>query len=337
MEFVNSTFNTTSNLTDIPTPGKSMVPLLFTRTSVLIKFTIAVIMVIIGVPGNAFMSFIIWKTPRLRSRTNVLIGWLTLADLISCISVTLFVAVYQILAFVIYNNPCRYVMVIGLSFTWMKFAPYSGAGILVSIAADRYVAIAHPLHYEQWITERWTTVSVILSWSFGTTICFIDAVYLYKVDFSSCANPYSLVMQAVLDGGLFAVTSTTLMVVYGKLFKIARDQKLKIDATHTSSSDHQTMENIGKFKTELKATRITALILGSNVALWLPYTLGRILQGTGDIRVYTQYLIDVGFSIGSFNYSMDWFIYGISNREFRLAMKTYMKKFFGTGNSEFKE
>ena len=93
--------NDTMELTTaIPPNGTSygaeiipVVPLLFTKTSVTIKFCILILMVIIGIPGNAFMTYVIWKTPQLRSRTNILLAWLTIADILVLLTVNLFTAI----------------------------------------------------------------------------------------------------------------------------------------------------------------------------------------------------------------------------------------------------
>ena len=149
------------------------------------------LMVILGTPGNAFMAYTIWKTPHLRSRTNILLAWLNVLDIITGFTTTLFIATYQFLIFVQSNNICNYTRLVGASYTFIKNSIFAVDGIMISIAVDRYIAIVHPLHYQNWITEKWARNSVIISLLFGLSIGLSFAFYLTRVDFTTCALPYS--------------------------------------------------------------------------------------------------------------------------------------------------
>ena len=300
--------------------------ILFSKTSVTITFCVLVLLVLIGTTGNAFMAHTIWKTPQLRSRTNILLGWLTISDIVSGFTGTLFIAVGQLCIFVLSNNPCNYTKLLGASYTFTKTSILSSQAIMISIAVDRYVAIFHPFHYYSWITDRWVKTSVIISFASGLSIGFANAIYLVsKVDFTSCANPYSVVMQQIIDNGAYAIVSMVLIVVYGRIFKIAIAQRSKIDVIVASSIVGHSNNGIGSVRKEWKAVRTTALIIGWYVLLWFPYEVGRIMQGLGDTSSAVQIINAIGLCMGLANHACGWIIYGTSSREFREALVANLK------------
>ena len=292
--------------------------LLLTKTAVIIKCCIVMLIVLIGIPGNGFMVYVIWKTQQLRNGTNILLAWFTISDMISCVFTSLFVAIYQLIAFVVFSKPCLFVYIYGYSYIWIKTGPGSGAAMMLAIAIDRYTAIAHPFLYNTLDTNKWAKASVMISWAYGFALSIACTAYLPYVDFSSCATPYSIVMQCVIDFGSYIVISPAIAVLYGRVFMIAIQQRSKVDILPNARTDKQSAG--GRFRAEMKAVKTTALIVGSFVIFWFPYALGRLLQGIGNINEYTQTLIDIGFSLGFFNESFNWLIYGATNKPFRMAM-----------------
>ena len=292
--------------------------LLLTKTTVIIKCCIVMPIALIGIPGNGFMVYVIWKTPQLKNGTNILLAWFTISDMISCVFTSLFVAISQLVAFVIFNNPCRFVYIYGYSYIWIKIAPFSGGAMMIAIAIDRYTAIAHPFLYNTLDTSKWAKASVTISWVYGFTLAIACTAYLPYVDFSSCGTPYSVLMQCVIDFGTYIAIAPTITVLYGRVIMIAIQKRSKVDILPMAKTDKQTSG--GRFKAEMKAVKTTALIIGAFVIFWFLYFLGRLLQGIGNFNEYTQSMIDIGFSLGFFNESFNWLIYGATNKPFRLAM-----------------
>ena len=274
------------------------------------------------------MTYVIWKTSQLRSRTNILLAWLTIADILVLLIVNLFAAIHQFIIFVLCSNSCDYIKLVGASYTIVKIANQAAIGIMISIAIDRYVAIVYPFLYETLITERWAKISVTVSWVYGFTIGFMYTISLLtRVDLSSCNTPYSMIMQCVSDNGSYVVASVTMIILYGRIFKIAMEQRSKIDIAVISSSGggQQVNQRSGALRQELKAVRTTALIRGSFIILWFPYEVGSFLQAIGNTSPYTQMLIDVGVPIRLAKHATSWVIYGVSSREFKTAIRRFLK------------
>ena len=302
--------------------ASSPIGFLFTKTSVSIKFAFFMLVFVVGTVGNCFMAYVIWKNPQLRSRTNLLLAWLIYTDILVGFNMTLFIGIYQFLAFVIADTPCQYIRLAAVSFTVASISVESAIPLVVAIAIERYVAICHPFQYVIWITDRWAKGAVAVCWSIGFGHMVMNAAYLYKVDFTACKLPWDLVFQGATDGIVWLSASVTMILLYGRILMVAIQQRSKLTITPLAVG---LQESAGKMKLELKAAKTTAFILGSMVLLWFPYILGKLLQASGDTRTYTQYLIDVGLSIGISNHALDWFIYGASSRDFRNAMKKTLK------------
>jgi hypothetical protein len=80
-----------------------------------------------------------------------------------------------------------------------------------------------------------------------------------------------------------------------------------------------------KLRTEMKAIRLTASVVGVFTVLWMPYVIGRIIHISGFNAVLGQYISDVGACMGIFNSSINWMIYGLASRDFRAEVVKMLK------------
>lgn len=78
--------------------------------------------------------------------------------------------------------------------------------------------------------------------------------------------------------------------------------------------------DVKKLRSERKAVRLTASIVGVFTVLWMPYVIGRFIHISGSSSVLGQYLSDIGASMGIFNSSINWVVYGLASRDFRKAV-----------------
>lgn len=72
-----------------------------------------------------------------------------------------------------------------------------------------------------------------------------------------------------------------------------------------------------KLRTELKAVRLTACVVGAVVVLWTPYLIGGLILISGFNPLLGQYVTDVGSALGSASAGVNWLIYGAASRDFR--------------------
>ena len=288
---------------------------LFTRDSVIIKFCFMMIFVVIGITGNSFLIYVILKSPQLlQHKTNVLVCNLIATDLLATITMCTFVAGYQLGIYVFSNNPCQFVPLVAASFPIFRVSVTAEKVCLILITIDRYIAIVYPLEYETKFTDTLARRLVVVPWLIGLTASFTYAMYLLKVDFSSCAPPYSMIMNFVFDTGAYAAVFCVMIISYGKIFKVVKEQRSKIADSNLQTTYSERLSR------ELKAVLVLAVVLGTYIIFWFPYQVGRFMQAMGNTQPYTQITVDIGISLGSINYAVDWIIYGVSSKAFRRAI-----------------
>ena len=288
---------------------------LFSRESVIIKFCFMMIILVIGISGNSFLIYVILKSPQLlQHKTNVLVCNLIATDLLSTITVCIFVAGYQLGIYVFSKNPCQFIPLVAASFPIFRVSVTAEKVCLIFITIDRYIAIVYPLEYETKFTDMLARRLVVVPWLIGLAASFAYAMYLLKVDFSSCAPPYSMIMNSFFDTGTYAAVVCVMIVTYGKILTVVKEQRLKIADSNLQTTDSERLSR------ELKAVLVFAVVLGTYIIFWFPYQVGRFMQSMGNTQPYTQITVDIGTSLGSINYAVDWIIYGVSSKAFRRAI-----------------
>ena len=307
--------------------------LYISKTSTLIKSSILLFVVFVCIFGNGVMVAGIWKTPHMRSNSNILVASLTFADIIMG-----FGAMAQVLCqsyvYAFSGNPCHYKKVIAVFLPIIKIPPQVMNGHLISIALDRYIAIVHPLFYSIRVTTHTAYLFIAGSYFYGFVVVLPLFQYLRFVDWRSCDLPYSLKMVGILDVGSYVIISVTMVFVYAKILLIAKEHKTKIEnlrvVNRLACGSEQSCGQPGAqpsyaSQQEFKCTRVTAIILVAYIVFWFPFTTGRFLQGIiGDMRPYTQYFVDLGISFGHFGGSINWFVYGLHDRDFRRSVLKFV-------------
>lgn len=92
-----------------------------------------------------------------------------------------------------------------------------------------------------------------------------------------------------------------------------------------------------KLRTELKAVRLTACVVGAVVVLWTPYLVGNLILIGGINPILGQYVTDIGTALGSATSSINWIIYGLASRDFRhsaLRLFRYHRQTVDSGTND---
>ena len=97
---------------------------------------------------------------------------------------------------------------------------------------------------------------------------------------------------------------------------MAEIQSANNDAIHTKVAVTAASK---KLRGEMKAVRLTASVVGAIVILWTPYVIGDMILISGINQLVGQYITDIGAVMGTANSSVNWIIYGLACREFRLS------------------
>ncbi|XP_068199150.1 trace amine-associated receptor 1-like [Antennarius striatus] len=188
---------------------------------------------------------------------------------------------------------------------------------LCCISIDRYYAICQPLTYKCKINDRVTGIMVLVSWGIPalTGIASINAGFNKSNCESGCLLD-ALITATVGSILLFYIPVIIMLCIYLKIFFVA-----KIQANRILIRIHQsTKSRITISKTERKATKTLAIVMGVFLLCWTPFFLCIIFQPL------TYYVTPISV-VETFNWlamsnsMLNPFIYGFFYSWFRSAFR----------------
>ena len=167
---------------------------------------------ILTIIGNGFIIFLVSSKRQLRTKTNVFIVSLAVADFF------LGLTLVPLLFFCdLAGSKCKW------SLAWSSWVPdlirwlfgYASAFNLCSLVVDRYVAIVKPLKYVSFVTARRVIQLIFLSWAipFGfviTTFFFV----LFSIAYSAFINPVTMFFEIASCCIIIFCFSFMVIVVY---------------------------------------------------------------------------------------------------------------------------
>src|SRR6218665_159476 len=320
------------------TSGSSPTQLSSDKVTMVLKCAALLLIGIIGAFGNTLTLAAIRTTPRLWTKSNMLLAALTSTHLGMSTIMFPFYSILNLYVYVIAESSCYYLKAIAASYPVGKFMAHTIFSQFIIIAMDRYIAIIYPLHYETKMTMTVIKCLIGGSFVFGLTISGTYYSYLQYINFSSCGSPYSLVMTAVIDCAVHFTMMLITILVYGRVFLVALKHRSKITTTTQELSTQINtisgpavvprsgkIEKSKKTRTEFKGARMTAVLICAYTLPLTPIIIGRIMISRGNTQPYATQLVDVGSALGNLNTGFDWVIYGIINRTFRQAFYRLLK------------
>ncbi|KAM9798363.1 uncharacterized protein ACB057_009431 [Neosynchiropus ocellatus] len=177
---------------------------------------------------------------------------------------------------------------------------------LSCISIDRYYAVCHPLTYKSKISSRVAGWMILLIWSVSA---MIGVSFLFGGSHHVCDEPCLGNLIQNIAGLLFAfyLPVLTILLIYLRIFLVARKQARSIQKFTAN-------------RTERRATRTLAIVMGVFLVCWLPFFL------CTTVRSFTSILLPI-----SFNETLNWlalsnsmlnpFIYAFFYSWFRAAFK----------------
>lgn len=135
-------------------------------------FVVNVLLITLTVLGNLLtISAILWSRKLSSIIANQFIFSLAVSDLFVGLTIPYHMAFYITEDFGSGKYSCL------LRFVMISFACSSSISNLLVIAADRYVAIVYPLHYNRIITRKSAVCLTIFGWSLSFTVAAIPLVW----------------------------------------------------------------------------------------------------------------------------------------------------------------
>jgi len=224
-----------------------------TTTSSVILASLNGVSSFITIIGNSIILLALYKTPSLKKTTsNYFVGSLACADL----SVGLFAnSLYVALSGFVSLQEIQ-----GLknaeTFVWLLTTTVTTFN-LCFVAADRYVAIIHPLRYPEVITTKRLFWAIICMWIFALIFATIP-FYL----------PYSDLPKLWIAGSLvtFFFPLAVLFFCYCRIYLVVKEQNSRLKRQPTFDCSKPSVEKLKNRKVAITF----AIMTGVFVALFLP-------------------------------------------------------------------
>jgi len=194
--------------------------------AVIVRVAILLIMALFNVGGNGFTLITIRLTPRLWTKTNFILASMLVSDLITGVFIFWY-APFLVVAYV-FNNPCRYNVLITVMESIVKMPGYISIFHLLLISVERYIAIVYPLHYETRFTDRTVKWAIFSCWVSGILLMMTFNFWLINADLRKCvlvpAEYYLLGIVAA-----YLPVCISMFVSYGKILAISWRQRQRIE------------------------------------------------------------------------------------------------------------
>ncbi|XP_041661886.1 trace amine-associated receptor 1-like [Cheilinus undulatus] len=219
---------------------------------------------LVTVCGNLLVMMSIMYFTQLHSPTNYLILSLAVADLLVGVLVFPLSMAFSL-------SSCLYQedLFCKVRNTFDVFLCMCSILNLCCISIDRYYAVCQPLTYKAKINNRVTVFMILISWG-GSALIGIGVV---NAGFDNmCEDSCSLDMlmvNTVVSVFSFYLPVIILLCVYSKVFLVALKQARRIqNKTCQSTKSGATVS-----KSERKATKTLAIVLGVFLLCWTPFFL----------------------------------------------------------------
>ncbi len=285
---------------------------------------LSLIIAVIVVLGNVLTLWSIWRNPRLQCKPFVYIVSLAVVDLLCGVTYPTYVII-ALKRDKMLGNMCA--TLVGL----FLFPMWSSVGHMISIAAERYIAILYPLRYQNIVTPKW--FAVVLAVLHVCALACSAIPYFWRKEGIADVTTSCDVISFLPTGYLVAV----LMVPYGivvvgmaaayvRIFMEVRRQAHRV----TSLDVHRATD---KAKGDRKAARMFSATFAVLVVFFLPFNVAVVRMAMG---FEPATLLHKSANLLVFtNSAMNCVIYAASNSTIR---RTYLDicrcQYKGTGSSD---
>lgn len=258
------------------------------------------------IAGNSVILLALYKTPSLKTTSNYFVGSLACADLsVGLLANSLYVALSGFVSL-------REIQELknAETFVWLLTTTVTTFN-LCFVAADRYVAILHPLRYPVIITTNRFLRAVIYMWIFAVLFSTIG-FYL----------PYSDLPKLWIIGSFvtFFLPLGVLLFCYFRIYSCAKGHNSKWKRQASFERSDQMAEELKN----RKAAVTFAIITGLFIALFLPTLLVNFVAIALKGRCQIIKLNIAWFWVAAFSYissAINPWIYAIRMTDFKRAIK----------------
>ena len=208
---------------------------------------------------------------------------------------------------------------------------YSSLFHLCFISIDRYVVVTDPLVYPTKFTVSVSGVCISISWILP--IVYSGAVFYTGVSDDgmeelvsalNCIGGCRIVVNqewVLISVLIFFIPSLIMVILYGKIFIVAKQQALKIENTGSKAESESYKFRVAK--RERKAAKTLGVTVVAFMISWLPYTVDILIDAfMGFINL--PYIYEICCWGSYYNSAMNTLIYTLFYPWFRKGLKAIL-------------
>ncbi|XP_014668553.1 PREDICTED: G-protein coupled receptor 6-like [Priapulus caudatus] len=260
---------------------------------------------IVTTVGNGLVIVIIARIRRLRTAANLTILNLACCDfVIGCSLLSAFVPRHTMPQCAVFVGYVATILVASME-------------AIALCTTNRYVAIAHPLRYSQWMTTERTRVLIVacLLYAIGCgAASTIQATYYWNPS-TACVGELIVAPGFVyFIASHYAILFVVMMYCYISIVKIARDHARRIAAASVAGRECTT-----SFHATWKTSKIMLMVVGSSWTLLAPHVLHMVLIYSFPSGLQTLRVIRTNALL--LNSLINPIIYFYKYKEFRSAVR----------------
>ena len=280
------------------------------------------IFILTGIPGNFLVCYLVRRTRRLRTVTNLIISNLAVADLGVClfnIPVSLVTVVFN--RWVLGDFVCQIA-----GFTNALFL-FEALWSLALVSISRYWCIVQPAKFSSIFTRRRTMAMITATWVLSL-LCALPPLfgwshYTFTIGKSTCYFnlsdhlPYTVTLAIVV----FILPYIFIIVPYYRIFRFIRGHSRKMSINGVSSSFRKA--NRPTFQ-DFKVTKLLLVVVCVFAACWTPHIVVNLLNGFATIQSIPRILDATSTFLTFLSSSCNPFIYGLMNKKFRKGFRAIL-------------
>ncbi|XP_075233914.1 neuropeptide SIFamide receptor-like [Lycorma delicatula] len=282
---------------------------------------------IVGVTGNCFVVLVVYRSPRMRSPTNLFIANLACADLLVNVICLPFTLISNIMS--------------AWTMGWLvcKTIPYlqgvsvnASINTLVAISVERCLAICYPMRWQ--MTSRACRIIILFIWIFSLTITLPWAIFFQLQpleegsDIQTCleswptpdnGNIYFVVANLVM---CYLLPLSLISVCYFLIWRRVCCRKLP--------GEVQMYQELIVHRSKVKVIKMLLLVIILFACSWLPlYIIFTRIKLGGDLspgfeETLIYFLLPLAQWLGSSNSCINPVLYAFFNKKFRVGFKAIL-------------
>lgn len=199
------------------------------RNPVILKATFMIFFTLVGFVGNGITLAAIRQSPILRTKTYALLASLTVADLLTGVTV-LWTMAFQLLVYVFSEDPCLFILPVAA----LRFPERLPVAVTIThigvISFERYIAVVYPLRYEAWITDRSVKAMIAFGWLFPAVPFSVYFTYIGGINWHTCTIDASVQQVALVDVCHIMLVIVVIVVFQSCILTTALRQRAKINS-----------------------------------------------------------------------------------------------------------